>query len=113
MAEARKVGDPFADGIQQGPQIDERQFKKIQDLIASGKKESVTGGGKWGDKGESVFVLVLPVSKRYLENRHIVLIPNISLFFKRLLYSTHCFLRCSRQYEDRTRGDFWPSAKHF
>ncbi len=73
MAEARKVGDPFADGIQQGPQIDERQFKKIEDLIASGKKEGatcVTGGGRWGDKGESVFVLVLPVSKRYLENRH-------------------------------------------
>jgi acyl-CoA reductase-like NAD-dependent aldehyde dehydrogenase len=69
MAEARKVGDPFADGIQQGPQIDERQFKKIEDFIASGKKEGatcVTGGGK----GESVFVLVFPVSNWYLENRH-------------------------------------------
>jgi acyl-CoA reductase-like NAD-dependent aldehyde dehydrogenase len=54
LAEKRKVGDPFAEGTQQGPQIDDRQFKKIQDLIESGKKEGaklVTGGSRWGDKG--------------------------------------------------------------
>ncbi|OXA37656.1 retinal dehydrogenase 1 [Folsomia candida] len=54
LAEKRKVGDPFGDGVQQGPQIDETQFKKIQDLIDSGKKEGatcVTGGGRWGEKG--------------------------------------------------------------
>jgi len=54
LAEKRKVGDPFAEGTQQGPQIDQAQFDKIQDLIESGKKEGakcVTGGGRWGDKG--------------------------------------------------------------
>jgi acyl-CoA reductase-like NAD-dependent aldehyde dehydrogenase len=54
LAEARKVGDPFQEGIQQGPQIDDEQFKKIQGLIDSGKKEGatlVTGGSRWGDKG--------------------------------------------------------------
>jgi acyl-CoA reductase-like NAD-dependent aldehyde dehydrogenase len=54
LAEKRKVGDPFAEGTQQGPQIDQVQFNKIQDLIESGKKEGakcVTGGGRWGDKG--------------------------------------------------------------
>lgn len=54
LADARKVGDPFQDGIQQGPQIDEEQFKKILTLIDSGKKQGakcVTGGDKWGNKG--------------------------------------------------------------
>ncbi|KAF4533397.1 hypothetical protein B566_EDAN003690 [Ephemera danica] len=35
----RKVGDPFADGTQQGPQIDAAQQKKILELIESGKQE--------------------------------------------------------------------------
>lgn len=54
LAEARKVGDPFQDGTQQGPQIDDDQFTKILSLIESGKKEGatlVTGGGRWGSKG--------------------------------------------------------------
>jgi len=54
MAEARKVGDPYAEGTQQGPQIDQRQFDKILGLLDSGKKEGATcatGGGRWGDKG--------------------------------------------------------------
>jgi acyl-CoA reductase-like NAD-dependent aldehyde dehydrogenase len=54
MAQKRILGDPFDSKTQQGPQIDELQFKKIQDLIESGKKEGarcVTGGSRWGDKG--------------------------------------------------------------
>jgi len=54
LAEARKVGDPFQDGIQQGPQIDDDQFKKILTLIDSGKQQGaklVTGGSRWGTKG--------------------------------------------------------------
>ncbi|XP_046393523.1 aldehyde dehydrogenase, mitochondrial-like isoform X2 [Ischnura elegans] len=39
MAMARRVGDPFEEGTTQGPQIDETQFKKILDLIESGKRE--------------------------------------------------------------------------
>jgi len=54
LAEERKVGDPFKDGIQQGPQIDDEQFKKILTLIDSGKQQGaklVTGGSRWGTKG--------------------------------------------------------------
>lgn len=38
-ARARVVGDPFKRGVQQGPQIDDDQLKKILDLIESGKAE--------------------------------------------------------------------------
>jgi len=54
LAQARKVGDPYEGTTEQGPQIDDDQFKKIQDLIDSGKKEGaklMCGGGRWGDKG--------------------------------------------------------------
>jgi aldehyde dehydrogenase (NAD+) len=54
LASARKVGDPFEDGVQQGPQIDEAQLNKIEDLIESGKKQGAKvqcGGGRLGDKG--------------------------------------------------------------
>jgi len=49
-----KVGDPFQDGIQQGPQIDQDQLNKIQELMESGKKEGAKvqcGGARHGDKG--------------------------------------------------------------
>lgn len=54
LAEGRSVGDPFAAGTTQGPQIDNDQFSKILELIESGKKEGarvVTGGDRHGDKG--------------------------------------------------------------
>ncbi|CAL8118551.1 unnamed protein product [Orchesella dallaii] len=54
LADARKVGDPFQEGIQQGPQVDEDQFKKILELVDSGKQQGarlVTGGNRFGTKG--------------------------------------------------------------
>jgi len=54
LAQARKVGDPYENGIEQGPQIDDTQFDKIVALIESGKKEGaklMCGGGRWGSKG--------------------------------------------------------------
>ncbi|KAL9987674.1 hypothetical protein ACROYT_G002020 [Oculina patagonica] len=54
IAKKRTVGDPFGDASQQGPQIDDEQFKKILDLIESGKKEGAKlecGGARHGDKG--------------------------------------------------------------
>ncbi len=50
----RKVGDPFADDTDQGPQIDETQFKKILSYIEKGKAEGatcVTGGERHGTEG--------------------------------------------------------------
>ncbi|CAH1400867.1 unnamed protein product [Nezara viridula] len=46
-AKARVVGDPFKDGVQQGPQIDEDALNKILGLIESGKAEGakVEAGG--------------------------------------------------------------------
>ncbi|KAF4516385.1 hypothetical protein B566_EDAN008508 [Ephemera danica] len=53
-AERRVVGDPFNDGTQQGPQIDEEQMSKILELIESGRKEGATlecGGRRMGQRG--------------------------------------------------------------
>jgi len=53
-AKKRTVGDPFAPGIEQGPQVDEEQFKKVLGYIQSGVAEGAclrAGGDKWGDKG--------------------------------------------------------------
>ena len=50
----RKVGDPFAADTDQGPQIDDEQFRKIMGYIEKGKEQGaqcVTGGGRVGDKG--------------------------------------------------------------
>jgi len=54
LAVKRKVGDPFENGIEQGPQVDSDQFNKIQELIVSGKSEGaklMCGGNRWGTKG--------------------------------------------------------------
>nr|XP_029708580.1 retinal dehydrogenase 1-like [Aedes albopictus] len=54
LAKGRKVGNPFSQGIQHGPQIDDTQFKKILGYIETGKKEGAkleTGGVQVGDEG--------------------------------------------------------------
>ncbi|XP_033097010.1 retinal dehydrogenase 2-like [Anneissia japonica] len=54
LAKNRKVGDPFDDSSQSGPQVDKEQFEKILEMIESGKKEGAKlecGGGRKGDKG--------------------------------------------------------------
>ncbi|KAH7315964.1 hypothetical protein KP509_21G072200 [Ceratopteris richardii] len=53
-ARNRVVGDPFQAGVQQGPQVDETQFKKILGYIESGKTEGaklLTGGKRIGEAG--------------------------------------------------------------
>jgi acyl-CoA reductase-like NAD-dependent aldehyde dehydrogenase len=53
-AKRRTVGDPFDAKNESGPQIDEEQYKKILELMESGKKQGAKlhcGGGKLGDKG--------------------------------------------------------------
>lgn len=50
----RVVGDPFKKGIEQGPQIDSKQFEKVMKYIRSGVESNATlecGGGQFGDKG--------------------------------------------------------------
>ena len=54
MAEKRKVGDPFDDATEQGPQISDEQFETIMGYIEAGKSEGATlktGGSRYGDKG--------------------------------------------------------------
>src|SRR5690606_21565201 len=51
---SRKVGDPFEDDTEQGPQVDQAQFEKIMKYIELGKREGaqcVTGGDRVGDRG--------------------------------------------------------------
>ena len=58
LAEKRTVGDPWTN-VEQGPQVDNKQFDKILDLIESGKKEGAkleTGGKRAKDKGYFVQV---------------------------------------------------------
>ncbi|KZV43852.1 hypothetical protein F511_18909 [Dorcoceras hygrometricum] len=50
----RTVGDPFKAGMEQGPQIDEKQFSKILGYIKSGTEHGATletGGARFGSKG--------------------------------------------------------------
>ncbi|XP_008793883.3 aldehyde dehydrogenase family 2 member B7, mitochondrial-like [Phoenix dactylifera] len=50
----RIVGDPFKHGVEQGPQIDEKQFDKILGYIKSGIDSGATliaGGDRFGSKG--------------------------------------------------------------
>ena len=53
-ARKRNVGNPFDLNVEQGPQVDEDQFKKILALIDTGKREGaklLTGGQRYGDRG--------------------------------------------------------------
>jgi len=53
-AKKHTVGDPFDAKNENGPQIDDEQYKKILELIESGKKEGaklMTGGAKMDGKG--------------------------------------------------------------
>uniref|UniRef100_A0A2K6T8A8 Aldehyde dehydrogenase 1 family member A3 n=1 Tax=Saimiri boliviensis boliviensis TaxID=39432 RepID=A0A2K6T8A8_SAIBB len=53
-AKKRPVGDPFDVKTEQGPQIDQKQFDKILELIESGKKEGAKlecGGTAVEDRG--------------------------------------------------------------
>jgi len=57
LALKRKVGNPFKDETQQGPQVDNIQFDKILSLIEAGKKEGAKlqcGGSKI--PGEGYFI---------------------------------------------------------
>ena len=58
LAEKRSVGDPWTD-VEQGPQVDNKQFDKILELIESGKKEGAKlecGGNRARPKGYFVQV---------------------------------------------------------
>ncbi|XP_078432238.1 aldehyde dehydrogenase family 2 member C4-like [Wolffia australiana] len=49
-----KIGDPFDPEVDQGPQVDRRQFERVLSYIDIGKREGavlVAGGRQWGDKG--------------------------------------------------------------
>lgn len=54
LASKRVVGDPFDKNTEMGPQIDEKQYSKILNMIDSGKKEGAqlrSGGEKCSDVG--------------------------------------------------------------
>jgi aldehyde dehydrogenase (NAD+) len=53
-AKRRVVGDPLNKITEQGPQVDDEQFKKVLGYVESGKKEGaklVAGGERVGDRG--------------------------------------------------------------
>uniref|UniRef100_A0A667XH62 Aldehyde dehydrogenase 1 family member A1 n=1 Tax=Myripristis murdjan TaxID=586833 RepID=A0A667XH62_9TELE len=53
-ARSKVLGNPLLPGVDQGPQIDQKQFDKIMELIESGKREGATlecGGSAWNQQG--------------------------------------------------------------
>jgi aldehyde dehydrogenase (NAD+) len=53
-AQKRVVGDPFEEGVEQGPQVDQDQLDKILQYVDIGRREGarlLTGGTRRGDKG--------------------------------------------------------------
>jgi aldehyde dehydrogenase (NAD+) len=53
-ARARKVGDPFEPGVEQGPQVSQEQFDKVMGYIAAGQKDGakcLVGGKRVGSRG--------------------------------------------------------------
>ncbi|XP_067461779.1 aldehyde dehydrogenase 1A1-like isoform X1 [Thunnus thynnus] len=53
-AKSKVMGNPLLPGVDQGPQIDQKQFDKIMELIESGKREGAMlecGGSTWGQQG--------------------------------------------------------------
>ncbi|XP_063345791.1 aldehyde dehydrogenase 1A1-like [Pelmatolapia mariae] len=53
-ARSKVLGNPLLPGVDQGPQIDQKQFNKIMELIESGKREGATlecGGSPGGQQG--------------------------------------------------------------
>ncbi|KAL2091952.1 hypothetical protein ACEWY4_011750 [Coilia grayii] len=54
LAQGKVLGNPLDPTVDQGPQIDKKQFDKILELIESGKREGAKlecGGGPWGQRG--------------------------------------------------------------
>ena len=54
LAVKRRVGNPFEDGVDQGPQVSEEQLNKVMDLVNSGIEEGASlkcGGKRWGSEG--------------------------------------------------------------
>jgi acyl-CoA reductase-like NAD-dependent aldehyde dehydrogenase len=56
-AEKRKVGDPFDEKTEQGPQISKEQFDKILDYVKKGQEEGAKleyGGKQIGESDASL-----------------------------------------------------------
>lgn len=54
LARQRKVGNPFDESSQQGPQVDDEIFQRILAYIEAGKSEGAkleVGGKRWGNVG--------------------------------------------------------------
>ena len=67
-AEKRKVGDPFDEKTEQGPQISKDQFDKILDYVKKGQEEGAKleyGGKQIGNSDASLM----------LDHRHLPLRP--------------------------------------
>jgi len=54
LAKTRKIGDPLVTGTEQGPLVDDIQFKRVLGYIQAGKEAGakvMCGGNRHGDKG--------------------------------------------------------------
>ena len=100
MAKARTVGDPWEEGVEQGPQIDRVQRDKILGFIEAGKREGATleaGGSREGERGFFIQPTVFSGKK------------NKSLQKKNI---SNCLLRSGRPHDHCQGGDLWPGPEH-
>lgn len=91
QAKARKVGDPFEPGVQQGPQVNEAMYKRVLGYIEAGKKEGAkleVGGNPIGDKGyfiePTVFTNVtddMKIAKEEVKKPSLVVHVFVLMFF--------------------------------
>jgi len=68
-AKAWVVGDPFDPQVQQGPQVDKKQYEKILSYIEHGKREGatlLTGGKPLGGKGYYIEPTIFTDFKVYI-----------------------------------------------
>jgi len=69
-AQSIKIGDPFSEGVEQGPQVSKIQYDRIMGYIDSGKEDGATvhtGGDRYGTEGyfinPTIFTNVKPEMK--------------------------------------------------
>ena len=96
MAKARRVGDPWEEGVEQGPQIDGVQRDKILGFIEAGKREGATLEAGGAGEGEIGFFIQ----------------PTVFSGKKNVFFLKNSFLRSGRPHEHRQGGDLWPGPEH-
>jgi aldehyde dehydrogenase (NAD+) len=114
-----KVGKYTDVNSEQGPQVDDIQFKRVMGFIAKGKAEGATvatGGDRHGDKGYFVQPTVF-TGKSFQSNVFIPrcvdqLLTQASISLSSIFGSCRHYNRGAGRHDHRPGRDLWPSHEH-